>query len=71
MYKYQMYETEMMTHNNTGFSLYGETAQDVLNQLEAESFTVKYYVLHTPTGIINIENKKDLKQWFLDETGEV
>jgi len=67
---YLMYETEIMNNQGTGFSLQADTPLDVLNQLEGESFTVKYYSLHTPTGIIEIKTKKELKQWFLNESEE-
>jgi len=63
---YLMYETEIMNNQGTGFSLQADTPQDVLNQLEGESFTVKYYSLHTPTGILEIRTKQDLIQWFLN-----
>jgi len=67
---YMMYENYLISHLGTGLSLQADNPRDVLNQLEGESFTIKYYVINSPAGIIDIKSKEELKKWFLKETGE-
>jgi len=62
--QYIMYETEIQSNQMTGFILTADNKKDVIYQLEAESFTVKYYLLQGPHGRIEIRSKEQLLQWY-------
>ena len=62
--QYTLYETEISNNNQTGFILTAETKKDVVFQLEAESFTIKYYLLIGPGGQKEIRSKRELVEWF-------
>jgi len=62
--QYTMYETELLNNALTGFILTAETKQDVIYQLEGESFTRKYYLVVGPKGQTEIRSKKELIEWF-------
>jgi len=62
--QYMMYETDMQTELMTGFILTADTKKDVVFQLEAESFTLKYYLIQGPNGRFEIRTKQQLLEWF-------
>jgi len=62
--QYLLYETDILTNQHSGFILNASNKDEVIQNLEGESFLLKYYVISGPNGSGDIRSKQALKDWY-------